>query len=147
MKNKYLDEIVSGYLEAAHWTDTPENSQARFPSAEIEKAHKDCAAFVDDCGGLFEQAMAVDGYSARQFGRDFWLTRCGHGVGFWDRDELKIPAREQVIFLDRDGKTQATDAGDNLGDALSTVAYGNDRFISRFAHAGVSVYRGWLYFY
>ena len=35
-----------------------------------------------------------------QAGRDFWFTRCGHGVGFWDRglgatgDELSEIARK-----------------------------------------------------
>jgi hypothetical protein len=27
----------------------------------------------------------LDGISDEMIGHDFWLTRCGHGAGFWDR--------------------------------------------------------------
>ncbi|MNR87614.1 hypothetical protein D3C72_185120 [compost metagenome] len=33
-----------------------------------------------------EQKTHAPGYDAWECaGHDFWLTRCGHGVGFWDR--------------------------------------------------------------
>jgi hypothetical protein len=42
----------------------------------------DCAAFLT----LVESEMIpLDDWSAEQVGHDFWLTRNGHGAGFWDR--------------------------------------------------------------
>lgn len=38
----------------------------------------DCLAFVVDNGDIGDMA-------AEQAGHDFWLTRNGHGAGFWDR--------------------------------------------------------------
>jgi hypothetical protein len=39
---------------------------------------RDCAKFQD------ENDLSESGDS--RAGRDFWLTRCGHGCGFWDGD-------------------------------------------------------------
>lgn len=135
-----VDRMVDGYLECAAWADSPEGSKARFCQSSKDQARQDCIAFVDACGPLANQAVNLPGYTSERFGHDFWLTRCGHGAGFWDRDELKVDTAFNVTFSDRDGRTQAVNPGMELGDALSDIAYG---FISR---ASVYAYRGWLYF-
>jgi hypothetical protein len=65
-----------------------------------ERLQIDCFNFEAEAGPLLRKAYARD-YDATQAGRDFWFTRNGHGVGFWDRTEL-----------DADG----------LGEALSDIA-------------------------
>jgi hypothetical protein len=40
---------------------------------------EDCAAFYETC------ADDLTDMEAGQAGHDFWLTRNGHGAGFWDR--------------------------------------------------------------
>lgn len=47
---------------------------------EIEE---DLYAFVTSCLG--ERPGCFDTLSAEHVGYDFYLTRCGHGAGFWDR--------------------------------------------------------------
>lgn len=52
----------------------------------------------DDCLGFLIAALSFDWLStqgsglisdvAAQAGTDFWLTRNGHGAGFWDRPEV-----------------------------------------------------------
>lgn len=37
-------------------------------------------------GSLPDSHRPAYDYDAKGAGRDFWFTRCGHGVGFWDRD-------------------------------------------------------------
>ena len=52
------------------------------PKSE-EVMRKDCAAFVtliDELG-----IDATQNWNAEQLGHDLWLTRNGHGAGFWDR--------------------------------------------------------------
>ncbi|AEG53164.1 hypothetical protein [Sinorhizobium meliloti] len=52
----------------------------RFYWANSEHIHCDGAPVANDMDGSIaarESAMA---------GHDFWLTRCGHGAGFWDGD-------------------------------------------------------------
>ena len=40
-----------------------------------------CLANLDD----LTTAVSSPAYTWEQAGHDFWLTRCGHGAGFWDR--------------------------------------------------------------
>lgn len=147
MNKSEFNQMVDGYLEAAEWADKPEGSIARFCKESVDRARLDCQKFVDACGPLAEQSVYRWGYSAVQFGRDFWLTRAGHGVGFWDREALETPAGFNVTFFDRDGKTQAVNPDMELGEALSLIAYGNSQFISAFAYAELYAARGWLYFF
>lgn len=144
-----LDRIIEGYLECAAWTDSPEGLRARFSNEAKRKAREDCAAFVTACGPLVTQAVDLPGYSPERFGHDFWLTRCGHGAGFWDRNELTVHACANVAFTDRDGRQyRACSVSEEctLGDALSMIAYGNNKHISRFAYASLDAYGGWLRF-
>jgi hypothetical protein len=57
-----------------------------FTADAIQRAEADCSAFFDRMisSGLYGQAslFACD----EQIARDFWLTRQGHGAGFWDGD-------------------------------------------------------------
>lgn len=88
-----LDEFVSGYLACAEWL-IPENDDGDTPCADgfapsaVEKAKVDCAEFIKRAGGLYTNA--VDAYGAGRAGHDFWLTRNGHGAGFWDRGLGKL---------------------------------------------------------
>ena len=77
------DDIVLAYLQCALWS-----SQMDLENYELEdfddkawtRAEEDCGDFLASIGGELPE-----GWSADQFGYDFWLTRNGHGVGFWDR--------------------------------------------------------------
>lgn len=48
---------------------------------EIER---DCRLFMGQNAALLEQAVEVYGLDAAA--HDFYLTRCGHGAGYWDGD-------------------------------------------------------------
>jgi hypothetical protein len=107
--------IFQGYIEAMLFTETcsgismvdweePENQEAvKEGSADgsiptdagfgdihpktLETMQLDCFNFEVKARPLLEQAYAL-GYEPVQAGRDFWFTRNGHGVGFWDREVL-----------------------------------------------------------
>ena len=83
-----LDTFTRQYLTTALWssTDGPDDtpmdrdySIEDFSDEALAQAVEDCARFqaehADDTG-------AHDGRA----GHDFWLTRNGHGAGFWDGD-------------------------------------------------------------
>lgn len=137
-----IDQITRGYLDAAVWADSPEGSKARFTRKALAHARAECARFLAACGDLADTAIRTPGYSAERFGHDFWLTRCGHGAGFWDRDELAAPGFEST-GLDRDGKPYQC-AG-TLGDVLSALAYGGSQ-ISEFSGQTLYTCRDWFYF-
>lgn len=77
-----IDTFYRAYLECAAWADAPEGqTQLDFTKAAIEEAKTDCVAFVDKFRILIE-------HDPEQAGHDFWLSRNGHGTGFWDREEI-----------------------------------------------------------
>lgn len=140
-----IERMVGAYLKCAEWADKPEGSNARFSKAAIAKARHDCAEFIKACGPLAEQAARLT--NSVLLGHDFWLSRCGHGAGFWDRCELKVAPCCAVTAVDRDGATyDPSQQGDLLGDVLAGVAYGTRNHISRFAYPSLTACRGWLYF-
>ena len=104
-------DFVLGFIEAMFFTETghvdseswlnadPEErtSDGRLPSDvgytdlhpdSLEKIRTDCGVWQILNMGILERAYAT-GYDETQAGRDYWFTRNGHGVGFWDRPELK----------------------------------------------------------
>lgn len=102
-----LDAFVTAYLECALWSTTDMSDESGGEPLDAEHSIDDISpdtlsASVDDCNGFRE--MAADLLSRidaddEQNGHDFWLTRNGHGAGFWDRgygpigDELSKMAK------------------------------------------------------
>lgn len=94
-----LDHFTRAYMEAALWSSTDDKGNDLDANYGIEDLSpetvaemiKDCAVFQRLFHTLLELAYSsevfIQGerYSASSAGYDFWLTRCGHGVGFWDR--------------------------------------------------------------
>jgi hypothetical protein len=81
--------ITRHYLLAALWTTTDEHGEPFDATYDIQdisaetlaEAIEDVTDFVDSN----ESLLVVSGLSDPQIGHDFWLTRNGHGAGFWDR--------------------------------------------------------------
>lgn len=120
-----LDSFAQGYFEAAFFTnahsDNPELEEKGFSdlaAESIEQAKTECEAFQRENAATLEEAYAMDDalgfglYSAEQAGRDYWFTRNGHGVGFWDRglgdigERLSAACRydERDMYLGDDGR-------------------------------------------
>lgn len=103
-------EILKGYLEAALWTEEYEVGPASVNDISDESkeyAKRDVIDFISKSKGLYE-AMEPS-----QVGHDLWLTRNGHGAGFWDRglgevgEKLSEIAREmgeKHLYRGDDGK-------------------------------------------
>jgi hypothetical protein len=85
--NKNLNEILRAYLVCALWSsndvdETPLDSNYDiddFSPKFIEKSKTDINAFIELAGNMLES------WDEGRIGHDFWLTRNGHGAGFWDR--------------------------------------------------------------
>lgn len=98
-----LDRFTLGYLECALWSSTdnsrddggdPLDSNYDFHDIEratLESLVADCVEFQKVAAPNLKLAYARD-YSEARAGHDFWLTRNGHGAGFWDRSELEADA-------------------------------------------------------
>lgn len=92
-----LDSFTQGYIEAMFFTDANCMDDGDLADATVDdlapetwrRIQEDCAAFQANNATLLELAYARDDYSPEQAGRDYWFTRNGHGVGFWDRRQLE----------------------------------------------------------
>ncbi len=96
-----LEAFLGAYMVAALFTCTganDESSDASFldlnyhvtdiDQDSVTVMRKECEAFYAANTALLDEACDRTGYGAESAGHDFWLTRNGHGVGFWDRIEL-----------------------------------------------------------
>lgn len=78
------------YLECALWSSTDDNGEplddnyfiTDLAPATRQQMEEDCDSFLAYCE---EAGISHDGWSFEQLGHDFWLSRNGHGAGFWDR--------------------------------------------------------------
>jgi hypothetical protein len=106
----YLDEnesFLRGYLECALWSSPVYVEQDVEPTENFDENH-DVDDFTDgardEISGQCEEFVKANiwdlvkantegGYERAQAGHDFWLTRNGHGAGFWDRGLGKVGDR------------------------------------------------------
>jgi hypothetical protein len=82
-----IDEILSHYVAAALWTDTEDKDSDDIHPDTLTQMRDDVEAFMSSVDG---EGWDTSAWSDAQMGHDFWLTRNGHGAGFWDRGHGKI---------------------------------------------------------
>lgn len=100
LTTEYLTEMVRAYQACAVWAgldhSTGEDGGDSLPLDEnwgtedigdtaVLEALVECQAFIEANEALLWEAYITQGYCAEQAGHDFFLTRNGHGTGFWDR--------------------------------------------------------------
>lgn len=123
-----LYDIFHGYVECALWT-TSCNGMADHSNCNgddcdssllylnyditcLTSAARD--QMLSDLKSFLSSALEIDseifdGLDPSQIGHDFWLTRNGHGAGFWDRglgargetlSDLSRPYGECELYVD-----------------------------------------------
>ncbi len=97
-----LDEFTEAYITAMLWSTTDESTPAGGEPLDNNYGPEDLAAetlanIIRDCAAFQAEAQTIWAGALRrpsgdgtgedsQAGHDFWLTRAGHGAGFWDMD-------------------------------------------------------------
>jgi hypothetical protein len=91
-----MDTFTEAYIEAMLWADCGPDSEFQdeagvsdIADETMTKIETDCREFQSAYSKLLGKA-AETGYHLDQAGHDFWLTRNGHGAGFWDRGLGKL---------------------------------------------------------
>lgn len=118
-------QFLAGYRGALRWStsdivdgeDVESLEEFDFHESALVETRANCKAFIRKAGEALPAAALQAGYSWTQAGRDFWFSRAGHGVGFWERDELDAvadirdyldelakEAGEQSPYIGRDGR-------------------------------------------
>ena len=94
-------QFINGYITAALWSSTDEQGEPLdaihapedLPQETRATMESDCRKFFEQCNDdLWEYKEKrvlpcpdIQYTASDCAGHDFWLTRCGHGAGFWDR--------------------------------------------------------------
>lgn len=84
--NKRETDFIDGYIQAIYFTETGDTHQpdpdAHLDPEFLRESISDCLAFLNhNICYLSDDQLDLAGH-------DFWLTRNGHGTGFWDRPEM-----------------------------------------------------------
>lgn len=87
-----MDKFTTGYLDCALWSSTDNSTESGgYPLDDNygleDIAPEAMAIIVNDCKQFQESNDDLIGDDLAdwgQAGHDFWLTRNGHGAGFWD---------------------------------------------------------------
>ncbi len=93
----FLDEFFNAYVTAALWSTSGDDCEHLDEHFTIEDIDPDSLADMRiEC-----DKFATDNYNditlwgedcERQAGHDFWFTRNGHGVGFWESEWTGLPS-------------------------------------------------------
>ena len=84
-EEQYVQEMTHAYIECAVWSSTDEHGESMDGlGLPISGSLRDGAEI--ECRDFYsENAADLADMDPGQAGHDFWLTRNGHGAGFWDR--------------------------------------------------------------
>lgn len=94
-----LDDFTLSYIECALWStndeSTPNGGEPLDDNYGLDDISPECLATIKADCAKFQEENAEDiatwpncgmSRAEQQAGHDFWLTRSGHGAGFWDGD-------------------------------------------------------------
>jgi hypothetical protein len=83
----YIEKFIRAYKVAALWSSTDDQGEPLDTGRDLDDISGDTHNTMDrDCAAFVEQNWNdLQDLEPEQCGHDFWLTRCGHGAGYWDR--------------------------------------------------------------
>ena len=103
-----MDSFLQGYVECALWCSDDDNGEPLdhnygvddIDPATLARMEVDCRDFQQSQEKLLDEAQTILAlYDNAHAGHDFWLSRNGHGAGYFDRgfgevgDKLQAAAR------------------------------------------------------
>ena len=85
------DSFLFAYIECALWSSNDESTPQGGEPLDKNYTHEDIdpttrATMKADCERFYNEHRELIEFRAERAGHDFWLTRNGHGAGFWDGD-------------------------------------------------------------
>lgn len=98
-----IDAFLKQYLETALWSSIDENEYYfdsnytidDFSDEAMNRAMKDCALFIKKAKDLLNDDDEKNGHN-------FWLSRNGHGAGFFDEDTYDSNTRKALQELSKE---------------------------------------------
>lgn len=82
-----VDPFTLAYIECALWTECNPDNEDLADKSWTDLADETLQRMVADCAKFqAENQSRLADYPSKNAGHDFWLTRNGHGAGFWEND-------------------------------------------------------------
>lgn len=117
VKNKL--EYYSSYFEAMFWADVENNDDLQkndYLFTDINEVN--LITQIKELDSFFEKADTIledTEYTHDQACHDFYFTRCGHGVGFWENDHCNEKQGIQLTEIAKEfGTVYIGDDGNQL---------------------------------
>ena len=111
-----IEQFTDSYLQTANWATFDSGEATRgFTKAAMECAKIDCQKFIDKVRNEFTESEAdsiinLEGNDLTSLtAHNFFLTREGHGAGFWDSEIYNT--------LANDGGNRLTKLAEECGDS------------------------------
>lgn len=112
-------KYYSSYFEAMFWSDVENNEDLQrddYSFYDINEAN--LIAQIKELDSFFEKADVIledTDYTHEQACHDFYFTRCGHGVGFWENDHCNEEQGNQLTEIAKGfGTVNISDDGEQL---------------------------------
>lgn len=100
LSHAVIDEALDAYIETALWSSHDESDESGgepmdknygpgdIASETLREMRKEVRDFMESNAETIRKAEIDESNWSRwaRAGHDFWLTRNGHGAGFWDGD-------------------------------------------------------------
>ena len=115
-----MEEMLAAYITAALWSSNDESDEnggePMDSNYDRDDLHPDTLALMTaDVSKFLEENKADIGDRYSDAGHDLWLTRNGHGVGFWETPDWPKEAGERLteaakkmgechLYIDEDKK-------------------------------------------
>lgn len=97
--NLMPNSFFEAYVEAALWSSHDAASGDNFDSYSNKDLSPEARMeMYGDCVKFWLRNRRLIGRQVTQAGHDFWLTRNGHGAGFWDRPDDVWPKETRDLL-------------------------------------------------
>ena len=95
--------FIDAYVGCLLWVGTDDNWEPLDTHYSISDLSPESRSLIlRDCHSFmlvaFTNGIDLSGIET-QAGRDFWLTRNGHGTGFWDRPEIYGEENARILSI------------------------------------------------
>ncbi len=91
---KDLQKFIDGYIECMYWTDELDKN-LKMSNTTLFNIFIESQRFIRVCNTF--QCNPIPEGEYGQAGHDFWLTRNGHGTGFWDKEEIYGVKNSEIL--------------------------------------------------
>jgi hypothetical protein len=91
------NQFLRAYFECMIWADKPEGADLDATDLDLDFAREQT---IEALAFYLKNEPFITFENLDQAGHDLWLTRCGHGTGFWDRGDFYVMKENGVDYAD-----------------------------------------------